>query len=1090
MLKKFAKILIALVIIGGVFYGGRVSYKIGKRGTIRMLENLVKSPISYKEYEFNPFSRILIIGMDSRSVKADTFEIRYNLLDLLFRKIALIRAVNLYFNLDTIIKGYSQGGEGRGKWHVPAFEISKIIWENADFITVGLDFKSHYVEGRMLGINNTLVIPFKTRNTKFLDNTYKSMSSTVKVFKDSTVLYDVQAASSKITVKDGKMKVLMNGKTFWWASFARYDSTVLQRPSGIIQVPLYIIRAKKSLIIGKYPVDSLKVYLLSNDFDTLNLQSFAFYKDNTSLRGSGSLAGLSCGKPDSVKYSLSLEVSNIGLKRATFSGDIELSGEGSAGRFNAHLRNFVYDKYSFRQLNMISSFHKDTLWIGFGEINDPNIYAHFAGLVSKDSAVLSLSGNGYDIGVFINKPVQTNYFEFQGDINFTSGKKKMDIRGMIRGASFKTLFAPEMGLVFSYNNGNMVVNLKAIKLTLGKVISDSTCLTLSLSAHHMGEYHVGTYFQKVWLKANGNFYLDSSGFYLLNKKLAYRVDSLQEDCTSPVYLTSDSEGFSLKGDSLRIFSGVLTDFNFRFTEDSVSVSIRLMRINLKYLSGIVSVSPVKEGFLDGQLTMNGPLGSPYISFIGKLYGTRVKNIALDTVRTEFIYEMGQFISPITVVKGKAFSIYSDFAIPAKLSLSPFTFRIERDKNIHGEVSVERIDASVITNLLGGDIYPESGVLEGNLLLTGTLSNPELAGNMDLQTNGVYIEALGNEYSRVFVRLEFKDKRIEIPDIRIDAENGYATGSGVVYLKELSPYKLDISLSLSKFPFAHGDIFEGIFDGQLKISGEFPDDILISGDIKVNEGYVYLSFGKSGGSGKMAPNPLRLNLRIHAERRIFLVNELADMEFSADLTIVKEDPVTVLISGNLNVIKGTFLYLDRIFIIQEGSIIFANEPEINPTLNLIGETVVNDTIFIDLHVTGNLKTPEIRLTSTPPLAEEDIISLLSFGKLLSEVPMTIRDINMVKTRALNLAEGLISKELQKRLRINELELRTGLAGENPRFSVGLYLSPRVYFKYAHSFEVLEKDVYQVKYFIKPNMAIYGERDKEGEISVGIEARFRF
>ncbi len=1090
MLRKIVKIFIALAIIGAVIYGGHVGYKLGKSATLHMLENFVKAPISYKKYDFNPLSRILIVGMNSKSVKADTLEIKYNLLDLLFRKIALIKAVNLYFNLDTIIKGYSQGKGENSEWHVPAFEISQIIWENADFVTAGLDFKAQYVEGKMLGVNNTLVIPFKTIKTKFLGNTYNLMSSTVKVFKDSTVLYDVQALSKKITVKDGKMKVLMNGETFWWASFARYDSTVLHEPSGVIKVPLYIVRAKKSMIIGKYSVDSLDVRLSSYDFDTLHLKSFAFYRDRSSLLGSGSLSHLKYNSPDSVHYDLNLRVSNLKLDEARLSGDIILKGKGYKGRFNAHLRNVSFREYAFRQLNLTSSFHQDTLFISFGEINDPNLYAQFSGLVSKDSTVLAVSGNGYDIGAYVREPLRTNYFEFKGDVAFTKESRSLNIRGMARGASFENMFAPEIALKVSYDNGNIGVDLKAVKFALGKFVSDSTCLTLNLSAHHMGNYHLGTYFPKIWLRANGNFYLDSSGLYLANKELSYRVDSLEEVCTSPVYLTLDSEGFSLKGDSMRLFSGVLSDFDLTYTKDSVSASGRLERINLKYLRDVMPAFAVKRGLVDGQLSASGPLENPSMNFKGKLYDATLKNLEIDTIRAELIYENGQLMSPITVVKGKGFSIYSDFVLPAELSLSPFKIEIDKDRNIHGELSVERVDATVITRLIGGDIYPESGELKGNLLLTGTLNNPELAGNMELKTDGVYIEAFGNEYRQVFVRLDFKDKRVEIPDIRIDAQNGYATGSGVIYLKELKPSGVNISLELVKFPFAHGDIFEGIFNGQLKITGELPDNVLISGDIKVDEGYVYLSFGKSAGSGKMPPNPLRLNLRIHADRRIFLVNELADMEFSADLTIVKEDPVTVLISGNLNVIKGTFLYLDRIFIIQEGSIIFSNEPEINPTLNLLGETVVNDTIFIDLHVTGNLKTPEIRLTSTPPLAEEDIISLLSFGKLLSEVPMTIKDINLMKTRALNLAEGLISKELQKRLRINELELRTGLAGENPRFSVGLYLSPRVYFKYAHSFEALEKDVYQVKYFIKPNMAIYGERDKEGEISVGIEARFRF
>ncbi len=1088
MKRILVKIFIVLVVIGVLGVGANVGYKVSKKGVKHLFEKILKSKISYDSYEFNPFSYVRFVNFRSKSLRADTLEVDFDFVDLLYRKITLIKAVNLYFNLDTLISANTSGKGGGGK--IPDFEISRVIWNRAEFVVSGLDFKMAYVMGSFSGVSNTLIIPFKAIHITFLGNEYRFLSSTVRVFKDSTVLGNVTALSDKIVVKGGRLKIPGGSLLLWSARFMRYENTILKEARGKIRRNTYEIKARNSKIVGRYDVDSLRVVFSTEDFDTLNLHNFAFFQGQMTIEGKGSVGHLSYGVTDSIKYSINLKISNFRRDKVRFSGVVSLKGKGEIGSFEAYLRNVFYDKYSFRQLNLMCDYTKNELSIHNGELIDPNLSVIFNGYVSKDSTRLNLSGNGYDLFAYAPRPVHTSYFNLAGSVFLKDGYKEIDLAAEAKSLKYENIESPYLRASISFKGGNLNVKLMAEKFAVGKIVSDSTSLDLALSSYHMGKYSLATYFDSDWVKTQGNFYLDSSGLYIENEDFAYKLDSLTEKTVKPTFLNVAENGIEISGDSIRLFSGQLSRLYLRFSSDSIEADVKFDRIDLSYLHKLINPGGMEEGILSGELAIHGPVSSPQARFKGRICQAKLKNLIIDTLRTEVVYQNQSFISPLTVIKGRKFAIYTDFVVPALFSIKPFTFELIREKNIHADLTVDHIDASIMTDLLGGEVYPESGALTGNLILTGSITSPELDGKMVLKTKGVYIETFGKEYQSVFVRMIFKDQRVDIPDIRVDAENGYLKGSGCVQLAGFKPESLRLKFHLYKFPFAKGDTFEGVFDGALEISGSLPDNILVAGDLYVEEGYAYLSFGKSGGSGRMRPNPLRLNIRIRADRRIFLVNELADMEFSTDLTIVKQDPVTVLISGKLDVIKGTFLYLDRIFIIQEGSIIFNNEPEINPTLNLQGETVVNDTIFIDLHVTGSLKTPEIQLTSNPPLPEEDIISLLSFGKLLSEVPLTIRDISLMKTRALNLAEGLISKELQKRLRINELELRTGLAGENPRVTVGLYLSPRVYFKYAHSFEVLEKDVYQVKYFIKRNMAIYGERDKEGEISIGVEARYRF
>jgi autotransporter translocation and assembly factor TamB len=173
-----------------------------------------------------------------------------------------------------------------------------------------------------------------------------------------------------------------------------------------------------------------------------------------------------------------------------------------------------------------------------------------------------------------------------------------------------------------------------------------------------------------------------------------------------------------------------------------------------------------------------------------------------------------------------------------------------------------------------------------------------------------------------------------------------------------------------------------------------------------------------------------------------------------------------------------------------SITFQSTREINPAFNLLGQTVLQDTINIYMNMSGTLREPVIALYSEPPLPEEDVISLLSFGKLANEVPLAFGDFDVLKDRTLNLAASVLSARLRRKMRLTELELKTGLTGGNPQVTVGLYVSRDLYIRYTHDLLAWDKDVFLMKYFLTRRTALYTERDEDGSLSTGVNFHFRF
>jgi translocation and assembly module TamB len=105
--------------------------------------------------------------------------------------------------------------------------------------------------------------------------------------------------------------------------------------------------------------------------------------------------------------------------------------------------------------------------------------------------------------------------------------------------------------------------------------------------------------------------------------------------------------------------------------------------------------------------------------------------------------------------------------------------------------------------------------------------------------------------------------------------------------------------------------------------------------------------------------------------------------------LKGPPGNSILLGKLEVEKGAKLYFkDKIFELQTGLVNFANQNEVNPDLYITAASRVND-YDINLLLQGPAKTSAIKMTSVPPLAENEIISLLALGVTSSKLDQNIQ-----------------------------------------------------------------------------------------------------
>ncbi len=128
--------------------------------------------------------------------------------------------------------------------------------------------------------------------------------------------------------------------------------------------------------------------------------------------------------------------------------------------------------------------------------------------------------------------------------------------------------------------------------------------------------------------------------------------------------------------------------------------------------------------------------------------------------------------------------------------------------------------------------------------------------------------------------------------------------------------------------------------------------------------------------------LRLDIGVGSRNPIEVDNNLAQLSVAPDLQI--RGPVhQPVITGRATVEEGVVHYQNNRFIIKRGVIDFINPQRTTPEFDIESEVTVRQWL-ITLRVTGPPEALEFELSSTPPLDDQDILSLLLSGRTFGEL----------------------------------------------------------------------------------------------------------
>lgn len=400
--------------------------------------------------------------------------------------------------------------------------------------------------------------------------------------------------------------------------------------------------------------------------------------------------------------------------------------------------------------------------------------------------------------------------------------------------------------------------------------------------------------------------------------------------------------------------------------------------------------------------------------------------------------------------------------PAEWAENPGLIQTEP---VSARIDLPRIDLSRFSSLVAA-AKKVSGTLSGNIEVAGELGKPAIKGRIDLTSGGLEMKDAGiPAITGVGLSVDLALDRITLKDLKASVAGGALQGGGSLAIDNGKPGALDFRVRGSHLPLKRDDSLILRANADLRLAGTL-EQAELSGTVGVVDSLFYrdielLPIGTPftapsaaslpridapANPASSVPEPFRnwgLNVRVRTENPFLIRGNIAtgrvDVNLRVGGTVGAPAPDgEVKISDFQAALPFTTLR------VRSGTVRFSPATGLDPVLEIRGLAEPRP-YRVSVFVYGTASDPQLVLTSTPPLPENEIMTLLATG---------------TTTTGLENPQAASSRAMQ----LFAEELRRG------RFAVGKQLRPLLGVLDRVDFSLAEADPYTSESFSTATLMI--------------------
>lgn len=348
----------------------------------------------------------------------------------------------------------------------------------------------------------------------------------------------------------------------------------------------------------------------------------------------------------------------------------------------------------------------------------------------------------------------------------------------------------------------------------------------------------------------------------------------------------------------------------------------------------------------------------------------------------------------------AVSAEADVVLPVEASAAPLRLAVARTRPMSGTVSAQG-QIQPIWDLFFGGERSLAGQIDARATLAGTVNEPRLNGRLNLAQGAFSDSQTGLRLTGVTLASRFDDTTALIETFSAaDGGRGRVSGQGRIGLRQGSGSTFQ--LQFEGFQILDNDLIQARASGPLTVVRAEDGDVRLTGQMEIDEGRIeanppgsngivrmdVVEINRPGGDeqedqGRTRGPQIGLDIEMRSSRgdvRVVGRGLNVQMTLNARVQGTMARPV---LTGTAAVVRGDYEFAGKRFVFDDrGSVSLSTDPErIRLNLSAVRE---DPALTATIRVTGTAASPQIALSSTPSLPQDEILSQVLFGRSASQL----------------------------------------------------------------------------------------------------------
>ena len=419
------------------------------------------------------------------------------------------------------------------------------------------------------------------------------------------------------------------------------------------------------------------------------------------------------------------------------------------------------------------------------------------------------------------------------------------------------------------------------------------------------------------------------------------------------------------------------------------------------------------------------------------------------------------------------------------------------------------------------VRQSGGSLDLQLHAGGTLGAPDLKGGLAIREGSLQLASTGERYRDIEAQLALAGNRLHLANLTAASGTGTLHAAGWLEIDKLRPKDLHVTLQADDFRLMNTDAIQGRLTGKIEARGPLdalavqggvtiprarvrlddfgagpasvsPEDLTVSGVYAGDpEGDATAAELKEDGKDSRVLRGLRTELSVELPRNAWVVGPETAVEVQGTLLVNKNANEPFLLGGSAQTVRGHVTYRGRKFDLERGRITFSGAGGNKPILDVVARHEVSD-YAITLHVEGDSSRPRLTFSSSPELPEEDILSLLAFGKTIDRLSGSEKTALSSQGAAIagNIISGILEKRLGDTFGLDTLEVEVGDELGTGSVRGGRYVTQDLFLSYERQLGEQNGNTVEVEYSLGPRVKLKGASNDKGQSSVDIFWRIEY